>query len=381
MGQPISLYIHVPFCTQKCFYCAFFSQAHQERLIPAYFQALNQELQLYLPQLSETKITTIYIGGGTPSLVEPDYIAGLLATIKNNLNCGHQIEITLEANPESLTQPKLAAYADAGINRLSIGLQAWQPHLLRALNRPYQLNTFLQVYRLVQQSKIHNCNLDLMFGLPNQTLAEWQDSLEQTIALRPNHISCYSLELDNQSVFGRRVQRGTLSIPSERLDRMMYTVAKKLLSKAGYQQYELSNFALPGFESQHNSAFWRNDSYLGLGAGAASCWHAREWMNVANTADYIAKLNTHQLPIKQQVKLTAHDQLIAAISLGLRLTNGVNLDQLIATYQPATPVFDWSKLEPLITKRLIKKIGSHCSLTSRGQDIADTVIAAIITNL
>ena len=381
MAQPLSLYIHVPFCAQKCYYCAFFSQAHQERYIPDYFQALELELQLYLPRLQKNEITTLYIGGGTPSLVEPDYISRLLTIINQTLNLTNQIEVTLEANPKSLTQHKLAEYAKAGVNRLSIGLQAWQPHILRALNRPYQLDTFLEIYQYVQQSAIHNYNLDLMFGLPNQTLEEWRESLERTIALKPNHISCYSLELDNHSVFGRRVQRKTLAIPSERLDRAMYALAKKLLSAAGYHQYELSNFALPGFESKHNTAFWHNIPYLGLGAGAASCWQNKEWMNVPDTAKYISQLNQHHLPIEQQTELTQRDQLLAAISLGLRLAEGIDLNSLMASYEPTRPQYNWQKLESLVTEKLIKKVGSRYILTDQGQDIADTVIASVIANL
>lgn len=379
--ESVGLYIHVPFCAQKCYYCAFFSEAQHEQFIPDYFGALKQEFALYLSQLKHTVISSIYFGGGTPSLVNPSYIADLLSIFRQELKLVDQIEITLEANPESITKQKLTAYADAGINRLSIGLQAWQPHILKALNRPYQLDTFLEIYQLVQQSAIKNYNLDLMFGLPNQTLAEWQESLESTIELKPNHISCYSLEVDNHSLFGRQARQGQLSIPTESLDRKMYALAKKLLRSAGYQHYELSNFALPKFESSHNNNFWHNKPYLGLGASAASCWQNQEWENVAHTASYIKLLSQQNSPIQQKTQLAPSDQLIAAIALGLRLTEGIDLTSLIAQYLPKAQQHNQTIINTLISDKLLQTKGSHILLTDKGQDIADTVIAKVISCL
>lgn len=379
--ESIGLYIHVPFCAQKCYYCAFFSEADHGQLIPAYFTALEQELELYLPQLKHVDIDSIYFGGGTPSLVESTYITHLLETFKQKLKLGDRIEVTLEANPESITQQKLDAYVKAGVNRLSIGLQVWQPHILSALNRPYQLETFLEIYQLVQQSGTKNCNLDLMFGLPNQTLIEWQESLEQTIALKPNHISCYSLEIDNHSVFGRKMRQGKLPLPIESLDRKMYSLAKKLLEAAGYQHYELSNFALPGFESKHNLNFWHNKPYLGLGASAASCWLNQEWINISHTAGYIQLLAEQKLPIRSKTTVTPRDQLTAAIALGLRLAEGIDLTSLIKQYLSIEQPHNKHVIDRLIANKLLQTKDSYIQLTSKGQDIADGVIAEVISCL
>lgn len=378
---PINLYLHLPFCASKCHYCAFFSQAGQEKFIPEYVSALETEIKLYAKRLTDYRIVTIYFGGGTPSLLPAEMIARILATIRANLHVAIDAEISLEANPESITKAKLAEYQRAGINRLSIGLQSWQPTMLMFLNRPSPLADFERVVSLVKQSGISNFSLDLMFGLPNQTLADWQYSLTKTIACQPTHISCYSLELDNHSRFGRLAAAGQLKPTTAKVDRAMYELAKKMLIDAGYQQYEISNFARPGFACEHNLNFWQGGEYLGLGAGAESYWQQQSWTNVSHLQQYIDCLHDGKLPVTNLATVPINEQILQAIALGLRTTVGVNLRKINQQFKLDLASKCRASLQQLQDDNLLIITDDCWRLTDAGQNVIDQIIVKLATNI
>ncbi len=377
----LNLYIHIPFCAQKCHYCAFFSLAGQEKYIPVYCQVLEKEISLQAGMLKKHSIKTIYFGGGTPSLIPASLIKKILQKISSVCEIEDNTEISLEANPESITAEKITIYANAGINRLSIGVQAWQPHILAELNRPYQITDFERIIKLLQNSSINNYNLDLMFGLPNQTLDELRESLQRTIGCHPTHISCYSLELDNHSRFGRLAAAGKLSPSTSKLDRQMYQLTVRTLESAGYKQYEISNFAKPGFECQHNLNFWKNQSYLGLGAGAESYVDGISWQNRAHIGNYISELDSDRLPKTLITTSTESEQLIQTIVLGLRLNDGIDVEMINQKFYLNLALKCKNSLEKLNSADLLMVTPKKWQLTNRGKDVIDQVAASLASEL
>ena len=265
----VNVYIHIPFCQKKCSYCNFYSVIPTQDLIKTYFSALTKELNKSPGLVSDT----IYIGGGTPSLVNPYLIGNLLTKIKKTKNC----EITLEANPETITEKKLKVYKNIGINRLSFGLQAWQNKILNYLGRNSKAEDFLHAFKTSRKLGFNNIDVDLIFGIYGQTLDMWQQTVEKVIELNPEHISCYSLELN---------KRKLVKTASEILDRKMYHWVRLYLIKHGFHHYEISNFAKHGFECKHNLNFWNSCEFLGFGAGAHSFINKTRLSNSENLGEY-----------------------------------------------------------------------------------------------
>lgn len=374
--QPLSLYIHIPFCNVKCKYCAFYTLPKQNTKFRTYFEALFKEIELVATELQPFSIKTIYIGGGTPSLVNPVWIKELLERIYASCTIDPDIEVTMEANPESITTPKLEVYRQTPINRLSIGLQAWQDHLLRYLGRTYQNKDFTKRIDLVKQAGFTNFNIDLIFGIPNQTMADWRESLDQVIALNPNHLSCYSLELDNNSFFGVLYKKGRFTPVKESLDRAMYRVTKRKLIQAGYDHYEISNFARKGYECQHNLQFWQGISYLGLGAGAHSFINETHFHNIEDLDRYMAMLAHAELPRVDQLRLSEQEVIIEKLIIGLRLNQGVEIDSFNRRFNVDLMQVFAPQLTYLLTHKLISTTANRLRLTSKGQDLENQVALA-----
>lgn len=373
LKKPLSLYIHIPFCSRRCDYCHFYVVTGLEKLIPAYVEAVKIELKLISKEINSFEISTIYFGGGTPSLLSGRQIAEILATAFEHLNLAQNLEITLEANPENLTLTNLEKYFGAGINRLSLGLQAAQDSQLKLLGRTYTSADFKLAAKLVKKTGGKNLNLDLIFGLPNQTLADWEESLDLALAQKPQHLSCYSLELDHQSVFGQKYRRRQLFPPSDELNRRFYKIAKTKLAAAGFRHYEISNWALPGFECQHNLNFWQNQPYIGIGAGAHSFFQTKTWQNMPIVAKYIeASQAGHSLKMNlEEIKLADFE--IEAIILNLRLVDGINLKIFEKNHQ-FDPLVKYSKIWlELISKKLIIQSFNNLCLTKLGQDYYDQI--------
>ncbi len=359
----MNLYLHFPFCQQKCFYCDFISLSNQEYLIDEYCQNLIKEIEIYGKKLKHVHINTIYFGGGTPSIVDSKNIAKIIKAIRENFQVNEKAEITIEANPDSLNKEKLKNYLEMGINRLSIGVQAWQNDLLKLIGRTYKIKTFIQAYKWAREIGFKNINLDLIFALPTQTKKQWQESLTKIIELKPEHIACYSLEWDNHSVFANQQKNNMIRKAADQLDRQMYHLACKDLKKAGYHQYEISNFSKKDFTCHHNADFWKSKDYLGLGVAAVSRIANKTWQNSKNIKLYCQKLEKDELAIEKIETISKKDQLAGSISLALRTNEGIDKKFL-----------DERKVRNLSDSKLIKTNKEKICLTQKGKDLLNQVL-------
>jgi len=357
----LGLYIHIPFCSQRCIYCHFATDTVHNDKHQLYFEALEREI-LQQKSVIDTPIHTIYFGGGTPSLVNPNYIPDLISFIRQNLPVVKYPEITIECNPESISKEKIDIYQKSGINRVSLGLQAWQDHHLKKLNRAHDIETFKKAYLIIKNSKIKNINIDLIFGLPKQTIGEWKKSLNEVVKLKPNHLSLYSLEYHPQTpLMGLRISN-KISPISDSLDRRMYRLACEYLPSQGYSQYEISNFSLKSFESKHNLNFWKGEDYIGIGLSAASYFKGQEWENTIFWDKYIAGEIAPKIKIsKNQIKLNK-------LLLNIRLNRGISSKQI-----------SQSKQKLLLKSKLIALKENRIYLTKKGQDLENQVSQILYT--
>jgi len=368
----LGLYFHIPFCKRKCPYCGFFSQSGKDKLWDKYFKTLETEFNFFIPEVKKYKISTIYIGGGTPSLVPSHFIASILKTVKGKLKIDNKVEISIEANPESLNQEKLLDYRNAEINRLSLGLQAWQDDLLKKLNRYYTNAYFQNIFYKARETGFKNINIDLMFGLPGQTLEMWQESLIEVIKLKPEHIACYSLELDRDTTWFRLNDIGQLNLPKSSENRQMYRLTKRLLKQAGYLHYEISNWAIPGKECRHNLDFWNYKPYIGIGAGAHSFLGNYRWSNKEDIDHYITTIKRHSSNIKKYISNKYQNQ--ERIMLGLRLRKGIDCVQIGDDFLQSKETI----IKNLKKEGLIYKNPKCLRLTQHGLDLENYVIKQLI---
>jgi oxygen-independent coproporphyrinogen-3 oxidase len=326
------LYIHIPFCSVKCHYCDFVAFSGQGRAVPRYLDALAREADLRRNEwevlVAPSPIThhpspvTLYIGGGTPSELGVDALGRLLKWISRTWGGGSAFsESTFEANPESLDEEKAALLKEFGLTRISLGLQATQDRLLKALGRRHDWKAFLRACRIARAS-FPSVNVDLMFNLPGQSLADWEETLGKVLALEPDHVSLYGLKVEERTVFSRKRVRA-----DEDLGAGMYERALDALAPAGYRHYEISNFARPGHESRHNLGYWRNEPYLGLGCGAASYLEGVRQMNEASITGYCSALEAGRLPVASTERLEGREKLAETLFLGLRQVDGMELSK------------------------------------------------------
>lgn len=381
--KQIGLYIHIPFCKQKCSYCDFCSYAEKQNLISKYIKCLLQEIkEVGINNRADFEngkddlfsIKTIYIGGGTPSLIESKYIVQIMKEIKSNFELDENVEITIEVNPGTVTLEKLEDYNKAGINRLSIGLQSTHEHLLKEIGRIHTYLDFLDTYRFAREAGFENINVDLMIGLPNQTLAEVQDSIEEIVSMEPEHISVYSLILEESTPLFKKVEDG-LELPDEELERKMYWTVKQTLEANGYNHYEISNFAKQNYESKHNLDCWSQKEYIGFGVAAHSYTNGIRYSNIENLEQYIKNYEED----KTEENLIFHEkQDMEAMQkeymlLGLRKIDGVSIQDFKIKFV-ANPVFLYhDKLEKLVNEDLIEIDGDQIKLTNKGLDLANIV--------
>lgn len=376
--KQIGLYIHIPFCKQKCFYCDFPSYSGMEDFWEAYIDALVSELILKAEEFKNPYVETVFIGGGTPSLIPAVYISKILDTVNSHYKVSSDWECTIECNPGTLTDHKLRAYKDYGVNRLSIGLQACQDKILKELGRIHTYEDFLFSLKLSQKHGFENINADIIFSIPNQTFEQWQDTIERIIALDLAHISCYSLIIEDGTVYGRMKKEGIIKEVEDELDRKMYHYAVDSFSEAGLYQYEISNFAKPHLRCRHNMNYWRRGEYLGVGAGAHSHYNKRRFANTANVSMYIEGVEKRKLILSEDSYLSRGNELEESIFLGLRLNEGIDLSQLSKEFGIDLERKYDKKLEQFITQKLVERHGSVVKLTKKGMDIADAIIIELV---
>jgi oxygen-independent coproporphyrinogen III oxidase len=343
-----SLYVHVPFCVKKCDYCAFYSVPLQSSRVKMYLESLGKEIQLRQNEASEG-ISSLFIGGGTPTALDEEGLEAFLRLVKQGFDFKGQtdrsefsrdIEQTIEGNPGTLTSQKLTLLRKYGINRISLGAQALNDQLLRRIGRIHTTQEIQEGVHLVRKAGFKNLNLDLMFGLPGQSLSDWQKTLEEVLKLQPEHLSVYGLMVEENTPLALNQERIN-NLPSDDAQAEMYDLAREILGREGYGHYETSNFALPGYECQHNLGYWYGNEYLGLGPGAvsfrinkranmlsSSINEYRRWKNIEDLNQYEQKLanGVHPIDPEEDEFLTNQDRIAERIILGLRLAKGLNLE-------------------------------------------------------
>ena len=366
----LGIYIHIPFCVKKCYYCDFVSFTNQNANIKKYIQAILKELEQY--DLNKYNITTIYIGGGTPSAISSAYIVNILEKIKEKLENNNtewkDIEITIEVNPGTVTKEKLQDYKSVGVNRLSIGLQTTNDNLLKIIGRIHTYEEFLETYKLAEEVGFKNINVDLMIGLPSQTIQDLKDSLNKVIKLEPKHISTYSLILEENTVLEKLVESGKLILPDEDMERQMYWYVKNTLELNGYNHYEISNFAKEGFESKHNLNCWEQKQYIGLGLASSSYINNERYSNVGDMKKYLNG-SGKIIEERQSIEDTEKEYML----LGLRKTSGVNISKFKEKFA-CNPLFLFrEELNKLVMDKLITVDTNNIKLTNKGLDFANLV--------
>ncbi|NGT30638.1 oxygen-independent coproporphyrinogen III oxidase [Clostridium perfringens] len=319
----ISLYIHIPFCAQKCLYCDFPSFARKDHLRKAYIEALNKEIISLREKHNNLEINTIFIGGGTPSVLEADELECLLKEVAK-LNMAKDVEYSMECNPGNLTEEKLEVMKKYGVNRISMGLQAKQDNLLKGLGRIHNYKTFKENFLLAKKVGFNNINVDLMFGLPNQRLNEWEETLREIISLEPAHISAYSLIIEEGTAFYNLYENDKLKLPTEEEERKMYHLAKKILEENGFNQYEISNYAKEGKECRHNLAYWNMDNWIGVGSAAASYINGKRIKNISSVEEYINSINEKGEAVEEIINNSKNDNMEEFMFMGLRKINGID---------------------------------------------------------
>lgn len=370
--REIGIYVHIPFCKSKCYYCDFISFTNQcEQVLESYIQKVIKEMQQY--NFGNYNVTTIYIGGGTPSFINEKYIKQLLEELKRKLienkTKWTDIEITIEINPGTVTKKKLEKYKELGINRISIGLQSTNDVLLKQIGRIHNYQQFLEAYQLVQKVGFENINIDLMIGLPNQTIQDIKQTLAEIKRLNPNHVSVYSLIVEEETKIGELINSGKLQLPDEELERQMYWYVKNKLELNGYKHYEISNFAKEGKESKHNLNCWEQKEYIGLGAGAHSYLDGIRYSN--SSFKELKEWDFRDKKIEE--KQTLEDQKKEYMLLGLRKIEGVSVQKFKEKYMD-NPIFLYrQELAKLVEEGLLQINGDFIQLTNKGIDLANLV--------
>lgn len=375
--------MHIPFCKQKCFYCDFISYAGKENFIKEYVCAIKNEIEkVALSIKEEIEINTIYIGGGTPSIIDSKYITKILKVINNNFKVMVDAEITIELNPGTVIKEKLEDYKRSGINRLSIGLQSTQDSLLEQIGRIHNYEQFLNTYKLARKVGFKNINIDLMLALPNQTLELLEDSIHEIIKLNPEHISVYSLILEEKTKLYNLVQNKVVQLIDENLERKMYWRVKEILHKNGYIHYEISNFAKKGYESRHNMNCWGQEQYIGFGVAAHSYFNNVRYSNVENIEDYIKIFNTKEVNIEDVViiheKQSIKDMQKEYMMLGLRKIDGVKISEFKNKFIQNPLYIFRNELNKLVNEGLLEIDDDSIKLTNKGLDLANIVFSEFV---
>ena len=384
-AAPLSLYIHVPFCTVKCAYCDFNSYAALEHLSGDWLSAALRELELWSERAAGRLVQTIFIGGGTPSLLEGDQIARLLDTARRHFSVAPDAEITLEANPESVSVERMRSYRAAGVNRVSMGVQSLDPDELRFLDRLHSAERAEAALSEIRAAGFENVNLDLIYGLPQQRFETWRNTLERVVAWRPEHLSCYALTVEEDTPLAARVAAGAVVEADPDVVAEIATWTAQRLTSAGYEHYETSNYALPGRQCRHNLNYWRCGDYIGVGPGAHGCFDGLRYSVVRRPAAYIRRLASfaggpNGLPspaIEDIEAITEQDALIDALTLGLRLREGVDLHALQrrhpAAFAEVEHVIGWA-----LRTDLAEQHDAQLLLTSRGHAVANEIFVRLV---
>ena len=385
--QALGIYIHIPFCEKKCDYCDFLSGPANNEVKKNYIKALLNEIKSYKGLVEEYLVKTIFIGGGTPSSIDPNYIDEILDSINRNLLVEAD-EITIELNPGTLSKDKLDTYKDAGINRLSIGLQSTNNKELKLLGRIHTYEEFIENYNMARELGFTNISIDLMSGLPGQKLEDWEDTLQKVVDLEPEHISAYSLIIEEGTPFYDRYKRdekdGTdednieENNIDEDIDRLIYSKTKEILISNGYKRYEISNYAKEGYESKHNLSYWEGTQYLGIGLGASSLIKNIRFNNEEDINKYIENSANHEKLNKDIVKLSKNERMEEFAFLGLRKTKGISKDKFKDEFAISIEEVFGQVIKKSINEGVITDKDERIYLTDYGLDVSNYVLARFL---
>ena len=380
----MELYIHLPFCAQKCRYCDFASYAGCEHQMASYVDALLCEAAVQADRLHHPPMDTVFIGGGTPSLLPAPLLDQLLTGIRQLFSFADDVEFTTEANPGTLTEDWLKTAVCHGVNRLSMGMQAYHPELLRTLGRIHDFTQVEFSVAMACAAGISNISLDLMFGLPGQTRAQWLETLHAALTLHPQHLSCYGLIPEDGTPLKDDLDAGRLTLPDEETERAMYDDALALLAEHGYEQYEISNFALPGCACRHNLGYWQQIPYLGLGASASSmltdspgCAYTRE-TNPAAIDAYISMVQQQQWSQRECIPITPREAMFETMMLGLRTNAGVSEAAFLQRHGTSLEQRYGQQLHSLQVRGLLTHRDDSWTLTRRGMDVQNAILVELM---
>lgn len=376
--KKLGIYIHIPFCKQKCFYCDFVSYANQDKYFQKYVQALNKEINNFIDN-NEFEVQTIYIGGGTPSLIDAKYIEEILHIFEKRNLLKEVKEVTIEVNPGTVTEEKLRNYKNSGVNRLSIGLQSTEDKILKQIGRIHCYDDFLNTYKMAREVGFKNINVDLMIGLPNQKILDVKNSLEKIIKLEPeppNHISVYSLIVEENTPIEKMLESGELELPDEELERNMYWYVKNFLELNGYKHYEISNFAKLGNESKHNLDCWNQKEYVGFGVAAHSYIDDVRYGNIGSVEEYIKNCENGEFGKNKVIDEVENDIFSKEkefMLIGLRKIEGVLIQDFKNKFEE-NPIFVFKdELKKLVDENLLIVDFDRIKLTNKGLDLANIV--------
>lgn len=371
--KEIGIYVHIPFCKSKCYYCDFASFADKDELIDRYVKAVKSEI--YHRQSEEYIIKTIYIGGGTPSYIPEKYIEEILAMIENCFLVSNDAEITIEVNPGTVNKSKLSAYMNSGINRLSVGLQSANNELLKKIGRIHSLEDYEKTINLAQKVGFKNINTDIIIGLPDQTIYDVENAINKVVSLGINHISIYSLIVEENTKMEQMLNSKKYSLPDEEMERYMYWFAKRKLEDEGFNHYEISNFAKEGMQSKHNMDCWNQKEYLGFGSAAASYENKVRYKNIEAVNSYIKNIEENSLEknLRVEEKQTEIDEMNEFMILGLRKIKGVDVIRFKNKFLKSPFKVYKEKLKKLFDEGLIFVAPNVIRLTDKGLDLANIV--------
>ena len=373
MKQEISLYIHIPFCVRKCLYCDFPSFPGMDGMFEDYVRRLCREMGEAAPSFQGIGVKSVFFGGGTPSILPPALMGRIMDKIMSAYDVNSDAEISMEANPGTLDAAKLREYKSMYFNRLSMGLQAWQDRLLERLGRIHSVGEFEDNFLQARDAGFKNINVDLMFSLPGQTMVDWQETLEKVIRLDPEHISAYSLIIEEGTPFFDMYEKGQITETDENTDRRMYYLAKEMLSDKGFRQYEISNFAKEGFECRHNITYWRTEEYRGFGLGAHSYVDGTRFHNSADMKEYMA--GGGRLDME---KLTPEEMQEEFMFMGLRMNEGISREEFLKRFKTDITSVYGQEISELISEGLLTENKGRISLTDRGVDVSNQVFEKFI---
>ncbi len=376
--EGLELYIHIPFCIQKCKYCDFLSAPAPKQVQNAYMEAVLEEVRgKGQDAAADRRVISVFVGGGTPSVVETGWIPRLMGRIRDCYTLAEDVEISMEVNPGTVTAESLRVYREAGVNRLSIGCQSACDAELERIGRIHDFRDFQDAYRWAREAGFGNVNVDLIGGLPGQTLQGWEDTLKEILALEPvpEHISAYSLIVEEGTLFYRMQEMGQLELPDEDEEREMYWKTAEILQNYGYEHYEISNYARRTYRCRHNCGYWRRRDYLGFGIGAASLYNNERYKNTDSLAEYLE--NPLDCQTEQQI-LGLEDQMEETMFLGLRMAEGVDMRGFQENFGVSMEEVYGEQIRESMAEGLLEMHGGCLVLTGRGVDLANYVMAKFL---